>query len=140
MALGTATSGVDFLVAIETETGTFSTLGGQRSATLKLTADSIDASCKTSDGWKDTIPGLSSWGIEGDALVLSGDSAYEKLLDAFLEKKSVNVKYTRADGSNWNGSCTVTDLSEESPHDGVATYKITLEGIGKPTRTAAPAA
>ena len=30
-----------------------------------------------------------------------------------------------------------TDLSEETPHDDVATYKLTLSGIGAPIKTMA---
>ncbi len=130
------TDGVNFLVAVNTGTDDvpfYTNIGGQRGATFKLQADEIDASSKTSGGWKTTIPGLRSWGIDFDALILAGDVGYQKLLQLFLARTPVQVKYTRADGSVWKGPATISDLSEESPHDDSATYKGTLSGIGEPT-------
>lgn len=135
--------GVDFLLKINTGTESdpiWTTLGGQRGATMKFQADEIDASDKTSGGWKSTIPGLRSWGIEADALILTDDSGtdtdagYVKLQDCYLNRTKVQVQYVRKDGTIWQGFATITDLSEEAPHDDVATYKVTLSGIGAPTK------
>jgi len=137
---GTPVDGVDFLISVNTgteDTPVYKVLGGQRSATFKRQADEIDASSKTSDGWKDTIPGLRSWGIDADALVLEGDDAYSKLDECYMNRKAVQVKYARKDGSYWTGMATITDLSESSPHNDVATYTLTLSGIGKPVLTPA---
>lgn len=139
--------GVDFLIAIDTSltaTATWTVLGGQRGATFKMQADEIDASSKTSSGWKDTIPGLRSWGIEADALVLTDDAgsdsdeAYDKLEDCFLNRTKVHVQYNKKNGTKWQGYCTITDLSEDAPHDDVVTYKLTLSGIGAPTKVTTP--
>jgi TP901-1 family phage major tail protein len=130
--------GVDFLLYINTgdeSTPSWSVLGGQRGATFKRQADEIDASSKTSNGWKDTIPGLRSWGIEADALVLDNDAAFEKLDECYMNRSPVQVRYARKDGSKWEGKATITDLSEDTPHDDVATYKLTLSGIGAPVKT-----
>ena len=132
--------GVDFLLYINTGTElepVWSVLGGQRGATFKRQADEIDASSKTSKGWKDTIPGLRSWGIEADALVLEDDAALDKWYDCYMNRNPVQVRYARKDGSKWEGKATITDLSEETPHDDVATYKLTLSGIGAPIKTMA---
>ena len=137
---GTPVDGVDFLISVNTGTDTepsYQVLGGQRSATFKRQADEIDASSKTSEGWKDTIPGLRSWGIEADALILENDAAYAKLDECYMNRTYVMVKYCRKDGSAWSGKATITDLSESSPHNDVATYTLTLSGIGKPTKETA---
>ena len=137
---GVPIDGVDFLLAVNTgteEIPLWSVIGGQRSATFKRQADEIDASSKTSDGWKDTIPGLRSWGLEADALVLEGDEAYLKLDECYMNRKYVQVRYSRKDGSFWTGKATITDLSESTPHNDVATYNLTLSGIGKPVLTTA---
>ena len=138
--MSTPVDGVDFLISVNTgtdEAPKYEVLGGQRSATFKRQADEIDASSKTSEGWKDNIPGLRSWGIDADALVLEGDAAYAKLDECYMNRKPVDVKYARQDGSFWTGKATITDLSESSPHNDVATYTLTLSGIGKPVRTEA---
>ncbi|MDR3591582.1 MAG: phage tail tube protein [Negativicutes bacterium] len=135
------TDGVNFVVAINTGTDVspvWSVLGGQRGATFKVSANNIDASSKTSQGWTTTIPGLRSWGIDADALILTDDAggppdvAYNKLFSCFMARTKVNVRYTKADGTKWQGYATITDLSEDSPHDGEATYKLSLAGIGAP--------
>ena len=98
--------GVDFLLYINTGTElapVWSVLGGQRGATFKRQADEIDASSKTSKGWKDTIPGLRSWGIEADALVLEDDAAFDKLDNCYMNRNPVQVRYARKDGSKWEG-------------------------------------
>lgn len=148
------TDGVDFLIKVNTGTEAapvWTALGGQRSATFKLQADEIDASAKTNPdgtpakGWKSTIPGQRSWGIDADALILTGDTAeetdaaYDKLEECYLNRTPVNVQYIKKNGTKWQGKATITDLSEDTPHDDVATYKVTLSGIGEPTKIAAGA-
>lgn len=58
--------------------------GRPAGATFKRQDDEIDDSSKTSQGWKDTIPGLRSWGIKADALVLDDDAAFEKLDECYF--------------------------------------------------------
>lgn len=138
MTMGTPVDGVDFLIHVNTGTEAspvYTVLGGQRSATFKRQAEEIDASSKTSGGWKDTIPGLRSWGIDADALVLANDEAYVTLDSCYMNRQPVMVKYVRQDGSYWTGKATITDLSESAPHNDVATYTLTLSGIGAPVRT-----
>ena len=52
--------GVDFLLKVNTgtaETPVWTVIGGQRGATLSLTAEQIDASNKQSGAWKTSVPG-----------------------------------------------------------------------------------
>ena len=59
-----ATAGKDYLIYLNTgateANPTWTLLGGQRSGDLSRQADEIDASHKTSGGWKTTLPGLRS--------------------------------------------------------------------------------
>ena len=133
--------GVDFLLKVNTGTAqvpVWTVIGGQRGATLSLTAEQIDASTKQSGAWKTSVPGMMSWSIEADAVMLTDvsglsiDAGRAKLLTVFANRELVHVRYIRKDGSKFQGYAAITDLSEESPHDGVATYKITLAGAGAP--------
>ena len=133
--------GVDFLLKVNTgtaETPVWTVIGGQRGATLSLTAEQIDASNKQSGAWKTSVPGMMSWSIDADAVMLTDasglsiDAGRSKLLTVFANRELVHVRYVRKDGSKFQGYAAITDLSEESPHDGVATYKITLAGAGAP--------
>ena len=63
--------GVDFLLKVNTgtkETPVWTVIGGQRGATLSLTAEQIDASNKQSGAWKTSVPGMMSWSIDADAV------------------------------------------------------------------------
>jgi len=133
--------GVDFLLKVNIGTADspiWVTIGGQRGATLSMTAAVIDASNKMSGAWTTSVPGLMSWSIDADAVMLtdaaglSVDEGRSKLLACFSSRELVHVRYVRKDGSKFQGYAAITDLSEEAPHDGVATYKIKLEGSGAP--------
>lgn len=133
--------GVDFLLKVNTGTAdipVWVTIGGQRGATLSMTAAMIDASNKMSGAWTTSVPGLLSWSIDADAVMLTDISGLtveegrRHLLSAFHNRNLVHVRYVRKDGSKFQGYAAITDLSEEAPHDDVATYKIKLEGSGAP--------
>lgn len=133
--------GVDFLIKVNTGTAeipVWTTIGGQRGATLNLTSAQIDASNKMSGAWAMSVPGLLSWSIDADAVLLTDvtgltvDAGRAKLLSVFTQRELVHVRYVRKDGSKFQGYAAISDLSEEAPHDGVATFKITLQGTGEP--------
>lgn len=133
--------GVDFLLKVNTGTAeapVWVTIGGQRGATLSMTAAMIDASNKMSGAWTTSVPGLLSWSIDADAVMLtdvaglSVEQGRQYLLSAFYNRTLVHIRYVRKDGSKFQGYAAITDLSEEAPHDDVATYKIKLDGSGAP--------
>ncbi len=140
----TATAGKEYLLYVNA-TGTEATpawtlVGGQRNSDLKRTADEIDASCKTDNGWKVTLPGLRSWNISLENLYLMNDTGAAFVEEAFLEGAKIMVKFLYADQSYVTGVCTVTECTISTPHTDVATMTCTLSGVGGLTKTAAPAA
>ena len=90
-----ATAGKDYLLYVNTGTTeaapTWTLVGGQRSGDLSRKADEIDASDKTSGGWKATLPGLRSWSIDLESVYLAGDTGAKFLEAAFLNNKQVNI-------------------------------------------------
>ncbi len=129
-----ATAGKDYLLYVntgETEAEPVWTLvGGQRSGDLSRKADEIDASDKTSGGWKATIPGLRSWSLDLESVYLAGDGGASFLEAAFLYGKQVHIKFEYPDKSFITGWATLTECSLSTPHDDVATLKGTLSGAG----------
>lgn len=105
-------------------------VGGQRGGSLSRKADSIDASHKGSGGWKTTLPGLKEWSIELDTLVMVNDEAIQALDAAFLVDQPVHLKFEFPDKSYVTGWASITELSIDAPHDDVATYKGSVNGIG----------
>lgn len=133
-ATSTATAGKDYLIYLNTGTTeaapTWTLLGGQRSGDLNREADEIDASHKTSGGWKSTLPGLRSWSIDLETVYLAGDTGAKFLEAAFLAGKQVHVKFEYPDKSFVTGWGSITECSLSTPHDDVATIKGTISGDG----------
>lgn len=133
-ATSTATAGKDYLIYLNTGTTeaapTWTLLGGQRSGDLNREADEIDASHKTSGGWKSTLPGLRSWSIDLETVYLAGDTGAKFLEAAFLAGKQVHVKFEYPDTSFVTGWGSITECSLSTPHDDVATLKGTISGDG----------
>ena len=105
-------------------------IGGQRGGTLSRKADSIDASHKGSGGWKSTLQGLKEWSIDLDTLVMPNDEGLQVINQAFLDDQQINLKFEYPDKSYVTGWASITELSLEAPHDDVATYKGSLNGVG----------
>lgn len=133
-ATSTATAGKDYLIYLNTGTTeaapTWTLMGGQRSGDLNREADEIDASHKTSGGWKSTLPGLRSWSIDLETVYLAGDTGAKFLEAAFLAGKQVHVKFEYPDKSFVTGWGSITECSLSTPHDDVATLKGTISGDG----------
>ena len=133
-ATSTATAGKDYLTYLNTgateAAPTWTLLGGQRSGDLNREADEIDASHKTSGGWKSTLPGMRSWSIDLETVYLAGDTGAKFLEAAFLAGKQVHVKFEYPDKSFVTGWGSITECSLSTPHDDVATLKGTISGDG----------
>jgi len=130
----TATVGKDYLLYICTGSSytdpTWTLIGGQRGASTSMSADEIDVSDKTTGGWKSTLPGLRSWSIDLDGLMLLNDDGVEAMEYAFLNGKTVFVKLEYPNGRYKTGWAAITDWSNETPHDGEASLSGTLSGNG----------
>lgn len=130
----TASAGKDYLIYLNTgsteASPTWTLLGGQRSGDLSRQADEIDASHKTSGGWKSTIPGLRNWSIDLESVYLAGDIGAQFLEAAFLAGKQVHIKFEYPDKKFVTGWGSITECSLSTPHDDVATIKGTINGDG----------
>ena len=138
-SVSSASVGKDFLLYVNTGTvgsPTWTLVGGQRGASLGRTADSIDLSHKTSGGWKSMKAGLRGWSVDLDGLVLLQDAGLQALESAFMSGLEVNIKMEYPDGTIQTGWGSLTDFSMETPHDGEASIKGTIDGNGELTSRA----
>ncbi|MGI1801828.1 phage major tail protein, TP901-1 family [Priestia sp. TRN 1309] len=112
-------------------------LAGQKTASLKRSADSIEATSKDTAGfWKESLQGFKSWSIDCDGAFVESDVAYGLLETAFLNSQNVDVYLEFPSGAKYEGNCTITDFSMEAPYDDLVSYKISLDGNGALTTTA----
>ena len=110
-------------------------LGGQRGATLNRSADTIDATTKSGDGWAESISGLKSWSLDADGVLIESDEAYEILENAYLNSEEVTAYIQLPSGTKYVGSVIITDLPLEAPHDDLVTYSVSLTGSGALAKT-----
>lgn len=132
-----ATMGKEYLLYINTgtvEVPKWTVVGGQRSTSLKRTADEIDASDKTTKGWKSSLAGLRSWSMEASAIVILSDEGREALDYAYENGVQVHCKFEFPDKVNYTGWGSIADYSLETPHDDVATCSLTINGVGPLTK------
>lgn len=125
-------SGVDFLVKINTGTDAapvWTTVGGQKGATLNLGGKDIDITSKDSAGWEEHLVGPRNWKISFDAMYVEDDAGYIALENAYMNGSIVMVALTTPSGKKYSGKATVT-LDLDAPSDNAAGLKGTLNGTG----------
>lgn len=107
-------------------------IGGQTTADLDMSADSIDASNKSSGGWGENYAGIKSTELDLEGILCKSDEGYAALKDAFIHGEAVDICRFAADGTADRNWYTITEISDSTPHDDTATFTVTLNGIGAP--------
>jgi TP901-1 family phage major tail protein len=108
----------------------FALVGGQRNSTIEMTAGSLDGSHKGTGGWTTAIPGMKSWKSSFDGLQIMNDEGAQIMEHCFRYGKQAHTKFVYPDGSFQLGWAHITEFTRDNPHDGIATIKSTLEGVG----------
>ena len=103
------------------------------SHSLNINADMIDATTKSSAGWKDILPGLRDWSIDCEGLVAY--DAAEGFSEAFADINSrtqVVVKFSTEETGDkrYTGNAYVSSLSSSAPLEDVVTYSLSFTGDG----------
>jgi TP901-1 family phage major tail protein len=128
-----ATVGKDYLLYVNTGTATtpvWTLIGGQRSGTLTRKGETIDASDKTTGGWKASLVGLLSWAIALDGLVLLQDAGLEALETAFNAGQQVNIQFVYPDAKYRTGWGSISELTIDNAYNQAAVLKGTIDGVG----------
>jgi TP901-1 family phage major tail protein len=118
--------GLEVLISIN---GTV--VGGQRGASLSMSADELDITDKTTEGYKAFLVGLKEWTISCDGLVCTDDQGYKKLFDAFLNSTVVQVQFKQEDGTfGYQGPMVIASMDFDAQYDDALTYSCELKGAG----------
>lgn len=129
-------AGVDVLLKI-TKGSSKVAIGGQKGASLSRSAETIDVSDKTSEGWSESIVGLKSWSIDCEGFVTLGDEGLAEVVKAFDSRSAIEVeiKVGAENGYTYTGSAIITDFPEEYQQDDAVTYSLSLTGASPLVRT-----
>lgn len=104
-------------------------VAGQRGASLSMSADDIDITDKTTEGYKAFLAGLKEWSISCDGLVCVGDAGYDALVDAFLNAEEVQVQLKNEAGTfGYQGTVSIASMDFDAQYDDALTYSCELKG------------
>ncbi len=99
------------------------------SASLSVNIDLRDATTKDSGGWSDSLGGLKSWEISGDAFVeISGSGAGQSDMFATLIGGAAAAVVFNVGADVYTGNAFITSLSIDGGVEENATYSISATG------------
>lgn len=125
-------TGVDVLLKVKNGS-TYVPVGGQKGASLKRSASTIDVTDKNSDGWAESMAGVKSWSLDCDAFVVLGDVTLELLHTAFDKRTAMEIELRvgaddDSNGYTYTGSVVIVDFPEDYPQDDAVSISISLQG------------
>ena len=120
-----AIKGLDVLIKVGTQV-----VGGQRNASLEMSAETIDTTVKSTGGWAAKIPGIKSWTSSCDGVYFLDDAGLEAAQTAFMNGTAVQLEFSNSDGLAYSGQAVITSMSVEAGQEDVVSYTISFEGTG----------
>lgn len=110
----------------------WSLLGGQRNASLSMSADEVDVSDKTSGGWGETEQGIKSTELSIEGVSKKGNIVLAQIKEAFVAGEAVHILRWCKDGTSELNWYNITEFSDDAPMDDAVTFTLTLKGCGEP--------
>ena len=120
-----AIKGLDVLIKVGS-----TVVGGQRNASLEMSAETIDTTVKTTGGWAAKIPGIKSWTSSCDGVYFVDDAGLEAAQAAFMNGTEVKLDFSNSNGLAYSGQAVITSMSVEAGQEDIVSYTISFEGTG----------
>ena len=120
-----AIKGLDVLIKVGSQV-----VGGQRNASLEMSAETIDTTVKTTGGWASKITGIKSWTSSCDGVYFVDDAGLEAAQTAFMNGTAVSLEFSNSSGLSYSGQAVITSMSVEAGQEDVVSYTISFEGTG----------
>ena len=120
-----AIKGLDVLIKVGS-----TVVGGQRNASLEMSAETIDTTVKSTGGWAAKIPGIKSWTSSCDGVYFLDDTGLEAAQTAFMNGNAVQLEFSNSSGLAYSGQAVITSMSVEAGQEDVVSYTISFEGTG----------
>ena len=120
-----AIKGLDVLIKVGSQV-----VGGQRNASLEMSAETIDTTVKTTGGWAAKIPGMKSWTSSCDGVYFLDDAGLSAAQTAFMNGTPVQLEFSKAEGLAYSGQAVITSMAVEAGQEDIVSYTISFEGTG----------
>ena len=127
-----AQRGRDMLVKIE-ENGSFVTVAGLRTKSIRLNSRTVDVTDQASNGWTELLPeaGIRSVSVTGSG-VFRDAASDARIRSAFFAQETLNAQLILPDFGTITSPVLVTGLTYGGAFQGEATFEITLASAGEP--------
>ena len=120
-----AIKGLDVLIKVGSQV-----VGGQRNASLEMSAETIDTTVKTTGGWAAKIPGIKSWTSSCDGVYFLDDAGLSAAQTAFMNGTPVQLEFSKEEGLAYSGQAVITSMAVEAGQEDIVSYTISFEGTG----------
>ena len=120
-----AIKGLDVLIKVGSQV-----VGGQRNASVEMSAETIDTTVKTTGGWASKIPGIKSWTSSCDGVYFVDDAGLEAAQTAFMNGTAVSLEFSNSNGLSYSGQAVITSMAVEAGQEDIVSYTISFEGTG----------
>ena len=99
------------------------------SASLSVSMDLRDSTTKSSAGWSESLGGLKSWEMSGDAFVdlTSTNASMADCFDALIAGAAVAAVFT-VDSETYTGTALITSVSADAGVEENTTFSVSLTG------------
>lgn len=107
-------------------------IGGQKSTSISMSADTIDASCKDAGDWYINISGPKQWSASCDGIVYLNDEGYKAAVNAFMNSTAITAVFKNEAGTiHYEGEAYITSLDLDAPYEDLTSYSMEVSGAGK---------
>lgn len=106
-------------------------IGGQKNTSISMSADTIDASNKTTGDWYINISGPKQWSSSCDGVIYLNDAGYKAAVNAFMNSSEIKAVFKNESGTmHYEGEAYIAALDLDAPYEDLVTYSIELVGAG----------
>jgi TP901-1 family phage major tail protein len=106
--------------------------------TFNIQVEQKDVTSQTSAWFREFKIDIASWVVTCEGIVTLSGYSYADMLANQLSRTTIAVKFSINNGSGYtiiSGNAIISALSINAPYKEIATYSITLQGIGAYTLT-----
>lgn len=124
--------GTNLVLSYREAGATYSNFAASTNCSFDVSVNQIEVTSHTSDWFKQFKNDIAEWSVTCDGLITIGDYDYKDMLDAQLNRTKITVRFTigTPSGNYVYGFGYITSLTLNGPVEDVATYSVTISGIG----------
>ena len=128
-----AQRGGDMLLKMKTAAGSFVTVAGLRTKTLRLNARPVDVTDTASQGWKELLPGAGMRTAEISGTGVFRDAESDALIrSAFFDQSAQDCRFVIPGFGMIDGAFLITGLNYAGSYNGEAQFEINLSSAAAP--------